>query len=243
MAEVELGENDLFADPETTRQLMEAMGNVVNGREIGLIAPGGEDKHWFVLFEFDPVGYVPDDEKDSIDKGALLKSISEGTERANRVRARRGFAGLHVIGWYEEPYYDEQTNNLTWALEAESDDGSRVINYNVRLLGREGYTSVTLVTDPATLATDKVEIQRIVSGFTYKPGKRYAEFVAGDKVAAYGLTALIAGGAGAAAVKLGLLAKLGKILAKSWKLVLLALAGLGVGLKRLFGGHADASTS
>ena len=70
-------------------------------------------------------------------------------------------------------------------------------------------------------------MEAVIGAFTYKLGKRYAEWVPGDKVAEYGLTALVAAGAGAAAVKLGFFAVLGKFFAKSAKLVIIALAGLG----------------
>ena len=67
----------------------------------------------------------------------------------------------------------------------------------------------------------------VLGAFRYKLGNRYAEWRPGDKVAEYGLTALVAAGAGAAAVKLGLFAFLGKLLAKAGKLVVVAVAGLG----------------
>jgi uncharacterized membrane-anchored protein len=65
------------------------------------------------------------------------------------------------------------------------------------------------------------EVDNIIKNFSYKSGKSYAEFVKGDKIAQYGLTALIAGGAGAAAVKLGFF----KILVKFWKIVAVAVIG------------------
>jgi uncharacterized membrane-anchored protein len=136
------------------------------------------------------------------------------------VRKEKGFAPLNVVGWYEKPHYEAQSHNLVWALLAESKEG-KVVNYNVRLLGRHGFMSTVLVTDPSTLAACKPEVDNIIKSFSYKSGKSYAEFVKGDKVAQYGLTALIAGGAGAAAVKLGLF----KILAKFWKVVAVALIG------------------
>jgi len=49
-----------------------------------------------------------------------------------------------------------------------------------------------------------------LDGFRFKSGEKYAEFTQGDKIAKYGLTALIAGGAGAAATKFGIFKFLGK---------------------------------
>jgi uncharacterized membrane-anchored protein len=104
----------------------------------------------------------------------------------------------------------------------------------VRLLGREGFMSVTLVDEPGKLARSKPEVVKLLSGFEYKQGKRYSEWVPGDKVAQYGLAALVAGGAGAAAAKLGLFAVLGKLLAKGGKAIVALLAALALGAKQLF---------
>ncbi|MBK7846575.1 MAG: DUF2167 domain-containing protein [Zoogloea sp.] len=63
--------------------------------------------------------------------------------------------------------------------------------------------------------------------------ERYADFnERTDKVAEYGLAALVGG---IAAKKLGLLATLGVFLAKFWKIGALALVGLGAGARRLLG--------
>ncbi len=60
----------------------------------------------------------------------------------------------------------------------------------------------------------------------------------GDKVAGYGLTALVVGGAAAAAVKTGLFAKLIKFLLVSaaalWKFMLAIVLGIGAFIKKLF---------
>jgi len=65
---------------------------------------------------------------------------------------------------------------------------------------------------PTEYAQTLPSFDAVMGGFKFNPGSRYSDFVSGDKVAEYGLTALIAGGAGALAVKTGLLAK-------SWKLI------------------------
>lgn len=240
LAEIRVPEGYLFATAGETRKVMELTGNPPTGREVGLIMPAAEGKSWFLVFEFDEVGYIKDDEKDKIDADAILEGIKEGTEASNEQRKEMGSDAIHVVGWFEKPHYDERTHNLVWAIEAQGEaDPSRVVNYDVRLLGRRGYISATLVTDPQSLAGDLPHVQTLLSGFSFKPGSRYAEWVSGDKVAEYGLTALVAGGAGAAAAKLGLFAKLGKLLAKGGKLIVVALLALGAGIKKLLGGRKD----
>ena len=154
-----------------------------------------------------------------------------------------GAEALHIKGWFEKPHYDEKTHNLVWAIEAHGDDAShQVVNYDVRLLGRGGYVSATLVAGPEQVAAKLPAVEGLLGGFTFTPGQRYAEFKEGDKVAEYGLAALVAGGAGAAAVKLGLFAKLLKLLGKAWKLVIVAFVVVGGWIKRLFTGRARQET-
>lgn len=234
VAKIDLGSGQAFAGPEDTRRMLQAMGNTVDNSEVGMVTPTAEDQNWMVLFEYEAAGYIKDDDKDKIDKDAILESYRRGTEEANKRRKEQGIPGLHITGWFEEPHYDARTHNLVWALRAKDDGGDEVVNYNVRLLGRNGFMSITLVDDPAKLAQSKPYVDALLATFEYKRGKTYAEWVPGDKVAAYGLTALVAGGAGAAAAKMGLFASLAKVIAKGGKAVVLLLLGLVAGIKKMF---------
>lgn len=231
VAQIDLDEKYLYANAPDTRKLMEYIGNPTSKNEVGLIMSKDQSQGWFLLFSHYPIGYIKDEDKDSIDAEALLASIRKGTERANKIRKKKNYPTLDVVGWYEEPHYDERTNNLVWALLV-TDEGGQFVNYDVRLLGRHGYMSATLVADPAMLDSLKPEVDTIISNFSYKEGNRYAEFRQGDKLAKLGLTALIAGGAGAAAVKLGLL----NVLAKAWKAIVAAVLGVFALLRKKIAG-------
>jgi hypothetical protein len=72
-------EKDLFGDGNVARAMLEKGGNLVSNREQGiLLSESGE-----VIFEFDDVGYVKDDDKDSLDADKMLSSLREGQEEAN----------------------------------------------------------------------------------------------------------------------------------------------------------------
>jgi len=207
----------LFANAADTRKMMRSIGNPVTSRETGLIAPKNGDP-WYIVFEYDPVGYIKDDEKTDLDADAIFKSIREATEYSNQQRVKQGFPAVELIGWQIEPHYDETTHNLVWALLGE-ENGERIVNYNMRLLGRHGYMSVVLVTGLNEFQSLIGNVNGILDGFSYKEGKSYAEYVKGDKLAKIGLTALVAGGAAAAASKYGIF----KMLAKGGKAVFLAI--------------------
>ncbi|HKY34216.1 MAG TPA: DUF2167 domain-containing protein [Candidatus Polarisedimenticolia bacterium] len=229
IAQIAVPAGYVFADAGEARRLLELMGNPTSGIELGVVMPDTPEGQtpWFVFFEFDPVGYVKDDEKEDLDAPALLASIREGNDKANAFRKDRGWSTLDITGWEVPPFYNEQTNNLEWAIRGSS-EGDGVVNYSTRLLGRKGVMSVDLVLSPEQLAAAKPAYQALLPGFSYKSGERYAEFRSGDKIAAYGLTALVAGGAGAMAAKSGLLAKF-------WKVIVAGLVALGAGFKKILG--------
>jgi uncharacterized membrane-anchored protein len=223
-AEVKIPEGYIFANARDTRTLMEATKNPINNNELGLIALANED--WFVVFEFDDVGYVKDEEKTFLDADEILKSIKEGTEESNKERVRRGWPTLNILGWETTPRYNETTHNLEWATRSES-EGFLVVNHNTRLLGREGVMRVTLVTDPETLPETLPKFRQMLQGFQFKEGHEYAAFTSGDKTAAYGLTGLIVAGGAAAAVKTGAFKWL-------WKVLVAVAVGLSGLVKKLF---------
>jgi uncharacterized membrane-anchored protein len=228
--QVKVPEGYLFADAKDTRTIMEANHNPITGREMGFVAPAGED--WFAVFEFDDVGYVKDDEKDSLDANALLDSIKQGTEAGNVERRKRGWATMTILGWQTPPRYNDLTHNLEWAIKGES-EGDPVVNHNTRILGRGGVMEVTLVVDPTRLAETMPKFKAMLDGFEYKQGHKYAEFRAGDRTAAYGLTGLIVGGGTAALVKTGAFKWI-------WKAVVAGVVGIGALLKKLFSRRSEA---
>ena len=234
-ATIDVPEGFRFLDAVNTRMFMQELGNLVTNVELGTIAPNDESAPWFVVFEFDNSGYVKDDDKDSLDADALLEAMHEGSKLSNAERGKRNLPILNLVGWEIPPAYNTETNNLEWALRIEAVPGGPGVNYQSRVLGRHGVMEVVLVTDPEDLQATLPTFRKLLDGFHYNPGKTYAEFRSGDRVAEYGLTALVAGGGLAVAAKTGLLAKLGAILAKSAKAIILVLVAIGAGIAKLFG--------
>jgi uncharacterized membrane-anchored protein len=240
-AKVPVPKDCRFTGARGTKVFLELNENPTDGDERGTVicpGPGENSGMWFVVFTYRGSGYVKDDERDAINADKLLAQLRKGNKAGNEERRRHGWETLELDGWERPPYYDERTNNLTWGLRLIDASGDTTINHSVRLLGRGGVMEVDLVAGPTPAQAAVPDFETMLAGFTYVPGQQYAEWRAGDKVAAYGLTALVAGGAGALAAKSGILAKLGKgIIA----LVAAALAGLKSLATRVFGKKGNAT--
>jgi len=222
IAEVKLNEGWVATDGNGARMMLEASQNLTSGKEIGLV--GSSDLAWCVLFEFDEVGYVKDDEKNSLDAPKMMKSMQSSQEAANKELKKRGWPSMEIVGWQKEPLYNATTHNLEWGLRIKGEQSTQeTINYNVRVLGRKGVMVVTLLVNPEKMDASMPEFEKMLSSFSFKQGNRYAEYVSGDKIAKYGLTALVVGGGAALAAKAGLFKYL-------WKIILvagIALASVG----------------
>ncbi len=232
VAKVEVPVGYTFFDGNATRALMKRFGEPTSGRELGLLSPTNES--WSVIFEFDNTGYVKDDEKDKLDADKILDSIKRGTAAANKERESAGNSPLIIVGWEIPPRYDTNTHNLEWAIRATSDDRP-ILNYNTRLLGRKGVMEVVLVVDPDKLPETLPRFRDLLANYHFETGQTYAEYRAGDKVAKYGLAALVVGGAAVGAAKLGLLTWLVVFFKKFAKLVIVAFVAVIASIKKFFG--------
>lgn len=235
IAEYDLPAGQHFVGADSLELFFKLTKNMRGGNEVGVVV---SDEHWMMFFDYDEVGYVKDDDKDKLDPEKLMQSLVEAQQRGNEARKEQGWDEMKLVGWAAVPHYDEGTHNLKWALKLSSsaDNYNEVwINENIRLLGRGGYMNVTLVANPERFeSASRAAGTLLASNFGYSSGQRYAEWKQGDKIAAYGLSALVLGGGAVAAAKMGLLSNLGVLLAKSWKLVVLGVGALGAGISKFF---------
>ena len=217
-----------FLGAQETQALLKRMGNFPSGSELGLITATGEGEQWFMVVRYIDAGYVKDDEAANWDADALMTSIKEGTEEDNKNRQAQGFRPLIIRGWEEKPHYDKGANKVVWAISAQEPESPVGVNYNTLALGRQGYLSMNMVGSLEQLPMLKPHVSQLLANVEFVEGKRYTDFNSTtDKVAAVGLTALIAG----AAVKSGLLAKLWAfiipLLVAGKKLLMLFVIALG----------------
>jgi uncharacterized membrane-anchored protein len=223
---------------------MELNGSFHNEGLLGLVSSGDPDEEWFVAIRYEDEGHVADGE--AIDSDALLSAIREGLAQLNKERAEKGFAALTAEGWSDPPHYDASKHHLIWGLKIQGKLGISV-NYNTRMLGRQGYASLNLVASEALIASYRPRVEALLAQTQFQPGARYEDYKAGsDRLAEYGLGGLILGGAGlgvAKVVKIGLLAKLGQwlfgLLLVLKKGAIVLIAAVASFLKKLFGGKDD----
>ncbi len=229
-ASIKVPEGYVFLDEKNTRRFIELNGNPPSDGNY-MIAP--KALNWFCIFSFNASGYVKDDE--TIDQDELLKSLMASDAPSNERRQRLGMRPIYTDGWQVPPHYDAETKRLEWGLRLRTNDGQTNVNYSVRLLGRTGVMSAILVASTHTLDLDIKAFKAALREFSYSPGETYAEFKQGDKVAEYGLAALILGGAAAVATKKGLWAVIASGAVAFWKAILGVLVAAGAAIGKFFG--------
>lgn len=236
-ATLKLPPNTIFVPRAQANRLMEAYGNGKDDTLLGLFMPPADSPDdWIVTANFEKAGYIKDDDAKNWDVKELLQNLRDGTEEQNSERRTRGIPELEVVGWVQPPQYDSAHQRLVWSVEGRDKgspaDADATVNYNTYALGREGYISLDLLTSKSMVAAQKPALIGLLDNLTYNDGKKYAEFNSStDKIAEYGLAALVAG---VAAKKLGLLAIIAAFVLKFGKLALIAVAAGGGAFFKLF---------
>ncbi len=239
-AVLKLPEGHVYFPPAEAGRLLQAMGNRTGDDLLGVIFP--ERFNWFIVMRHAKSGYVKDDDAKEWNADDLLASLKKGTEASNQDRRARNIPEIEVIGWVQSPAYDASMHRLVWSAQSrqkgEPDSAERGVNYNTYALGRDGYISMNLVTGMSSIEADKPLAHRMLAALEYNPGKRYADFNSStDRVAEFGLAALIGG---VAAKKLGLFALIAAFAAKFAKLIGVAVLAFVALLAKLLRGKPQA---
>ena len=239
IATLDLPANFRYLNPEDSeRVLVNAWGNPPGSKTLGMIFPADvsplSPEAWGVVVTYDEDGHVNDDDANKINYDKLLKEMKESTEEESKERVKQGYASMLLSGWAEAPHYDQGSHKLYWALDlAAGDAKEHVLNYKIRVLGRKGVLVLNAVAGMSQLSSIKTEMQNVVAFTEFKPGNGYADFNSStDKVAEYGIAALVAGGV---AAKMGLFAKLFAILLAAKKAIIIGIVALFAAVKKLLG--------
>lgn len=179
VAELEVPADYRFADAQSSRNLLERMGNPVPKNLVGfLVAPSAE---WFALIELSEPGFVRDDDGAQLDSEAILGAIQRIAARQKEKQATPGAPAVEAVSWVMEPAYDSARHAVEWAIRAVS-GGQAVVNYIVRHLGRTHILDFVGVV-PERPELDLAPLKQVAKAMYFKAGQRYEDFQAGDKVA------------------------------------------------------------
>ncbi len=239
IASLDLPDSFRYLPPDDAeRVLVDGWGNLPGATTLGMIFPADlsplSENSWGVIITYDEDGYVKDDDADSIKYDELLKEMQESTQANNEERIKQGYGAITLLGWAENPSYDKNTHKLYWAKELMVDGASQhTLNYNIRVLGRKGVLVLNAIAGMNQINEIKTEMQHVVTFTDFSAGNGYTDFDdKTDKVAEYGIAALVAGGI---AAKLGFFGKIFALLIAFKKFILLGLVVLGSGIAKLFG--------
>lgn len=237
VASLQVPDDFYYLSPDDSEKvLVDAWGNPPGaGKEtLGMLFPAEltpfDEESWAVTIEYVEDGYISDEDADEIDYQELLSQMQEGTQEANKDRLQQGYEAIELVGWASTPYYDKQSHKLHWAKELKfGEQPVNTLNYNIRVLGRKGVLVLNFIAgmDQKQLIDSKLD--KVLALAEFDQGSRYEDFNPDmDKVAAYGIGALVAGKVMA---KTGLLAA-GILFLK--KFGIFVLAGIGALFGKLF---------
>lgn len=239
LATLRVPEDYYYLDPEDSRVvLVDLWGNPPEvANVLGMLFPDRyspfDSDSWAVTIEYEDDGHVSDEDAAEIDYDELLESMQADTRASNDARIDAGYGAIELVGWAEQPRYDASTKKLYWAKELRFDGNEdTTLNYDIRALGRTGVLSMTFVASSRQLGEINASRDEVLAMAEFNEGKRYQDFDSSiDKVAAYGIGALVAG---KVAAKAGLLAGALLFLKKFGVFLLLGLVVLGKKIGGLF---------
>lgn len=240
-ARVQVPDDFRFLGPDDAQTVLTKLWGNPPAKEkpLGLLMPAGVSPlsrlSWAVIVTYDNDGYVKDGDANKIDYAKMLAGMQKGTRGANPERTKQGYPTIELVGWAEPPRYDAESHKLYWAKEIKFGDapGENTLNYNIRVLGRKGVLILNAVAGMSQLPDVEKATPAILGMVDFTDGNRYADYKPGaDKVATYGLAALVAGGV---AAKLGLFKGLLALLAVGWKFVAAGVVAAGAWLKKVLG--------
>lgn len=246
VASLNLSDSFYYLNPEDSHKiLVDVWGNPPGDKTLGMIFPAGttpfHPDSWAVTIQYSEDGYVSDKDANEINYDELLKDIKKSAKEESRLRSEKGYSSMEFVGWASKPYYDPETHKLHWAKEFKFGDmDENTLNYNIRVLGRKGVLVLNFISSMKNKAIIKSQLQNVLAAADFNKGYKYSDFNPDvDKVAAYGIGALVAG---KLVAKTGLFAG-ALMLFKKFGIVVLIflkkfgvflLVGIGAFLKKIF---------
>ncbi|MEI7821594.1 MAG: DUF2167 domain-containing protein [Verrucomicrobiota bacterium] len=228
-----------YLDPSNARKVMvDIYGNPPQSTGgDGMIVPKGMKFFggggWIAELRWKDDGYVKDDEFAKLKFDDMLKELKESYHQGSEERVKGGYGKMELAAWAQQPHYDRTTHKLYYAKFFDTDGAEQQLNYDIRILGRQGVLELSIMSFASQMSDIEAKAPTILGMVDFTDGNRYTDYKPGkDKVAAYGIAGLIAGGVLA---KAGFFKVIFLFAAKFFKVILVGLAALGAGIAKLFG--------
>jgi uncharacterized membrane-anchored protein len=204
LAHIKTGKEFRYLNAADARKyLVDLWGNPPSAADgvLGMLVPATTDgkvdpSSYAIIIEYDDSGYVKDEDADKINYDELMNDMQAASREASAERKSQGYGGFQLIGWAQKPVYDKAAKKMYWAKRLHFDGQNHdTLNYNIRVLGRGGVLVLNAVAGIDELDAINQQAPVILEHVEFKEGQTYAEFNPSvDKVAAYGLAGLVAGG-------------------------------------------------
>jgi len=191
-----------YLGPEDSRKiLVDVWGNPPASADgvLGMLFPFDstpfDEDPWGVTIEYEEDGYVSDEDADEIDYDELLSQMKEAAAESSRQRVAQGYEPIELVGWASRPFYDKASHKLHWAKEIKfGDQDANTLNYSIRILGRKGVLVLNFIAGMGQKQLIDSKLDSVLAMADFNQGSRYEDFDPSiDKVAAYGIGALVAG--------------------------------------------------
>lgn len=228
-----------YLNPANARKvLVDIFGNPPEaGSTDGMIVPKGLNfivgGGWTAVLQWKEDGYVKDDDFAETDFDEMLGDLKKAYKAGSDERVRDGYGKMELAAWAQQPHYERATHKLYYAKTFDVGGPEQQLNYDIRVLGRHGVLELSIMSSMKELKDIEAKAPVILGMVDFTDGNRYADFKPGtDKVAAYGIAGLIAGGVLA---KAGFFKIAGLFLVKFGKVILVALVALVAGIAKLLG--------
>ena len=236
VATLTVPEDFVYIGPEDANLVLTAFwGNPPGSKNLGMLFPVKytpiDPEAWGVEISYEEEGYISDKDAAEIDYSEMLQQMKKDTAQTSKYRVKQGYPSIELVGWADKPYYDQETKKLYWAKELKFDNSpDHSLNYDIRILGRKGVLNMSFIAGMEQLTEIQLNREKVLAMANFNEGMRYEDFDPSvDKVAAYGIGALVAG---KVLAKTGLLAAAVLFLKKFWFVIVAGLFGVA---KLLFG--------
>ena len=186
-------------------------------------------KGYMLFIETNDDGYVNIEDWNNVDTDRWIKILNENAQEELEKNEGKDIDLATKFTWVKKPKLDRKKNMVFYAYEVLWNDGVTSLESRTLILGKNGYSSLVFTTTDEETPYSQLanKFSNKAETFKFNEGSTYSEYKTGDKIAAVGIGALLATTLGVKALSPGLLATLGKLLAKFWFILLLPFIFIG----------------